>query len=276
MNSTSVKHATIVGGNGFVGRALANRLQSLGWRVWVPNKNDPSLFERELGSVFYCAGLTADYLARPFDTVGAHVCLLNSIIHQASFDKLVYLSSTRVYDGLHGLVDETMDLHLNPNNPRHLYDLSKLMGESICLNSGKASVVRLSCVYHDETDLDGFLPQLIRQVLDSSSTELVVDTSPFYERDYVCLNDVVLALICIEETGQPRIYNVASGENIQNSALFSVINDICKVNIVSTRDVRPAESPRVSLMRMFEDFSWQATPVLQELKRILLSKKTVI
>jgi nucleoside-diphosphate-sugar epimerase len=130
-------------------------------------------------------------------------------------------------------------------------------------------------VYHDETDLDGFLPQLLRQVLELSSTQIEVDTSPFYERDYVCLNDVVSALICIAESGQSKIYNVASGENVANSTLFSVINDICKVNIVSTLDVRPPASPRVSVMRMFEDFSWQATPVLHELKRILFSRKSV-
>ena len=37
------------------------------WDVYAPAKGDPELLERDLGTVFYCAGLTADYDRRPFD-----------------------------------------------------------------------------------------------------------------------------------------------------------------------------------------------------------------
>ena len=60
--------ATVVGAAGFVGARLAARLQADGWQVFAPAKRDPDLFRRELGALFYCAGLTADYDARPFDT----------------------------------------------------------------------------------------------------------------------------------------------------------------------------------------------------------------
>lgn len=267
-----MKRATVIGGNGFIGRALTKRLRDSGWHVWTPNKGDASVFDQELGKVFYCAGLTADFSTRLFDTVDAHVCLLNSLVHQASFDSLVYLSSTRVYDGMHGLVDENMALQLNPNNRRHLYDLSKLMGESICLNSGKGSVARLSCVYRDETDPDGFLPNLLSQVLQATSPEVSINTSPFYQRDYVCLDDVISALICIADSGNSTIYNVASGENLENSMLFSLVEEICNVRIHATQNTRPTLCPEVSISRMYEDFMWQATPALVQLRRILLAK----
>ena len=60
---------TVVGAAGFVGTRVCATLQARGAQVWVPARNEPWPWEVPLGHVIYCAGLTADYLARPFDTV---------------------------------------------------------------------------------------------------------------------------------------------------------------------------------------------------------------
>src|SRR4029453_14700488 len=121
--------ATLIGGDGFIGRRLQARLRSEGWTCQVPARNAPSLLLRPLGHVFYCAGLTADYASRPFDTVEAHASLLARVLREADFDALVYLSSTRLYDGRPGFagaeVDEDTPLALAPAQPRHPYDPSK-------------------------------------------------------------------------------------------------------------------------------------------------------
>lgn len=270
------KQATIIGGHGFVGRALAARLIDDGWDVWIPEKNEDAVFERELGMVFYCAGLTADYATRPFDTVDAHVSLLNNILRLSTFVHLVYLSSTRVYDGQTGRVDEMSDLRVNPNNPRHIYDLSKLLGESACLKSEKASVARLACVYQDETDLDGFLPQILRQIMSKTDAEIVIETSPFFERDYVCLRDVVSALISIANHAGNAIYNVASGENTSNFQLFSVLEKASGLKIRCTQNTHPPSGPEVSIERMQQTFSWKATSVLTEVRQILNARSGII
>jgi nucleoside-diphosphate-sugar epimerase len=96
---TAAMHATLIGGHGFIGRHLQAQLRSLGWTCDVPLRDDVSLFQRDLGHVFYCAGLTADFRQRPYDTVEAHVALLSNVLQQASFLSLTYLSSTRVYAG---------------------------------------------------------------------------------------------------------------------------------------------------------------------------------
>ena len=63
---------------------------------------------------------------------------------------LVYLSSTRLYDGQPGFagaeVDEDTPLALDPAQPRHLYDLSKALGESLCrqASGGRARIARLT------------------------------------------------------------------------------------------------------------------------------------
>lgn len=268
----NIKMATIIGGQGFVGCALTAHLKNAGYNLWVPSKNDPQVFEKELGHVFYCAGLTADYLQRPFDTVNAHVNVLSDVLHRANWEHLVYLSSTRVYDGLSGVVDEACDLMLNPNNARHFYDLSKLMGESLCLQTGRASVARLACVYCDESDENGFLPALLRQALRSESRKLMVDSSPYYSRDYVYLEDVVNALVTISREGKSEIYNVASGQNVCNNDIFSVIEKICGLSIVATRNDEPTLSPHISIEKMQTNFGWNAKKVLPTIECLLKEK----
>ena len=81
--------ATLIGGHGFIGRRLHARLQSEGWTCQVPARDEPWLFRRPLGHVFHCAGLTADYAARPFDTVEAHSTLLARVLRDADFEAVV-------------------------------------------------------------------------------------------------------------------------------------------------------------------------------------------
>jgi UDP-glucose 4-epimerase len=270
--AAKTNNVTLIGGQGFIGRALSLRLQSLGQPVWIPEKNDPQLFEKNLGKVFYCAGLTADYLQRPFATVEAHVNLLSDILARAKWNHLVYLSSTRVYDGLSGLLDEGVDLHVNPNNPRHLYDLSKLMGESLCLQTQRASVARLACVYQDEQDADGFLPRLLRQALAQQTQRLVVDSSAQAARDYVHLADVVDALLALSERHALGIFNVASGENISNQAIFSVLEKVCGLSVVCTQAHGSANSSSVNIAKMQTNFGWRPKKVLPTIEAILNAK----
>ena len=65
---------TVLGASGFVGGALARVLREGGAQVCTPARGE-SLAGRELGHVFYCIGMTADFRRWPFHTeIGrAHV-----------------------------------------------------------------------------------------------------------------------------------------------------------------------------------------------------------
>jgi nucleoside-diphosphate-sugar epimerase len=215
--------ATIVGAAGFVGRRLHARLLADGWDVFTPAKRDPALFRGELGTVFYCAGLTADYDARPFDTVEAHASLVSELARAAGFEKLIYLSSTRLYDGHpKAEVSEDEALVLDPADPRRIYDLSKALGENVTLTrtGGRGAVARLANVYDWEPDAPGFLSQwLIRA---RTEREIRLESSPHIRRDYIHLDDVVSALIAMAQAQAPGIVNVASGELASNAAIAGV------------------------------------------------------
>jgi nucleoside-diphosphate-sugar epimerase len=214
---------TVIGAGGFVGTRLTRVLKDAGLEVFTPVRDDPGLFDRDLGRVFYCAGLTADYLARPFDTVEAHVTLLARLLRDARFERLVYCSSTRLYDWMGpdaGREDEA--LVLEPFEPRHLYDLSKALGENLCLtqSGGRASVARLACVWDWSDGAPGFLARWMQQARHSRA--IALDSASGAVRDYVTLDDTVAALRAMADTGAEGTVNVASGENVSNEELAQV------------------------------------------------------
>ena len=257
------QHFTVVGSAGFVGSRLLATLRTRGAQVWAPARDEPLPWDRPLGHVMYCAGLTADYLARPFDSVQAHVSLLSQLLQYEEFDSLVYLSSTRLYDGLGvGLAHENAVLPIDPSNPRHLYDLSKGLGESLChvAGKGRARVARLACVYEGPQDADGFLPALLRQVQAARNAgvrQVEVSSSPHFARDYVCLGNVVEALIRIALQGKQSVYNVASGVNVSNAELFEYLGRRWGCNVLPQLQTVPGPTPIVDIERLRSELQWQ-------------------
>ncbi len=270
---------TVVGAAGFVGSRLCATLQARGAQVWTPARHEPWPWQVPLGHVIYCAGLTADYLARPFDTVHAHVSHLAQVLQhgleRGSLESLVYLSSTRLYDGQgEGVANETAVLPLDPANPRHLYDFSKGLGESLChvAGQGRARVARLACVYEGPQDADGFLPALLRQVLvarRAGVARVEVSSSPHFSRDYVHLDDVVDALIRIAVSGRQSVYNVASGANVSNADLFEYLARRWGCEVQPLLQTVPGPVPLVDIERMRMELHWQPRPLFDALDDVL-------
>lgn len=246
---------TVLGADGFVGRHLARYLRARNLPCAAPRRDAWPDLARPLGHVIYCIGLTADYLARPFDTVDAHVSLFSRILRDGDFDSLVYLSSTRLYDSGGATGREEDDLILNPGNARHLYDFSKGLGEVLCATcgNGKARVARLSCVYADELDAENFLHSLVADAL--VTDHLTVETHPDAARDYVHVDDVCEALVSIALGGTRPIYNVASGANIANRALFDIIERCtgCRITTNAPQDLLRGAAPRIDIAALRDD-----------------------
>jgi nucleoside-diphosphate-sugar epimerase len=266
-----MKRATVIGGRGFVGRGLVAHLQAAGWQVEVPPRD--AAFPRRgtsLGHVFYCVGMTADFARYPNDTVEAHVGLLARVLESDTFDALVYLSSTRLYDGLDAAepAGEDTPIAVSPGHPRHLYDVTKLAGETLCaaMAPGRARVARLACVY-DETDPDdGFLGQLLARVTATpAGGTIALDTSPHLSRDYVHRDDVVSALVAIAERGTRLAYNIASGTNLRNDALAALIGREAHRGLVFVHDRDAPLLPVASVARARDELGWHAVGVADRL-----------
>ncbi|HEX3700931.1 MAG TPA: NAD(P)-dependent oxidoreductase [Phenylobacterium sp.] len=242
--------ATIIGAGGFVGGRLAVRLAADGWETYAPAKGAADLFSRDLGVVYYCAGLTADYDRRPFDTVEAHASLASEIIRAGRFERIVYLSSTRLYDGLAKTeVDEAEPLVFDPTDPRRVYDLSKALGENLAMTraEGRGRVARLANVYDWTDGAPGFLSEwLIRA---RSAKALTLESSPSVARDHIHLDDVVSALIAIAAAPEPAIFNVASGRLATNGQIAEVFAR-AGWTVRFTGEARPAPPPNAQVARL--------------------------
>jgi nucleoside-diphosphate-sugar epimerase len=241
---------TVLGAAGFVGARLAERLRASGEAPWTPAKGDPEVLRRDLGVVYYCAGLTADYDRRPYDTVEAHAGLLNAILRAGRFERVVYCSSTRLYDGLAApVVDEATPLVFAPDDPRRTYDLSKALGENLVLTraGGRGAVARLSNVFAADDGAPGFLSEWL--VRARGARELRLESSPHVMRDYIHLDDVVSALIAIAGSGAGQAFNVAGGALTSNAAIAEVFA-AAGWRVEFTGEARPAPPPDVSVARL--------------------------
>lgn len=255
------EHFTIIGGAGFIGSNLGLYLSGQGASWSAPKRSALSRLEGRLGHVVYCAGVTADFRERPFDTIDAHVSLLNKALKDWDFDSLTYLSSTRVYIHSDG-TRESDPLKINPGNPEDIFNASKIAGECLCAGSSRDNVraVRVSNVIGEDFGSRNFVFDLMHAA--SADKKITLRSSLSSEKDYIHIADVTAMLAAIARTGSAPIYNLGSGGNITNK---DIVEQIC-LEIPSELDVVPGAPairfPPINVDAIVRDFGYSPTPVL--------------
>ena len=268
---------TVLGGHGFVGSALADYLQRRGHKVLVPARvHSPEQLANALqGHVIYCIGLTADFRSRPWDTVDAHVGVLRHLLAEGRFASLTYLSSTRVYLGGNA-GHEDAPLTVRPEAPDQLYNLSKLMGESLCHAAHRSEkpvrVVRLSNVVGGDLTSDNFIYALLREALATGAIQL--NSSLDSAKDYIALADVTRMLECIASHGQARCYNLASGQQTRHGEIVQAIAALTGARISVTPDAPRMDFPAIDIRRLREEFGFAPQPPLDGLAALLPATPT--
>jgi nucleoside-diphosphate-sugar epimerase len=246
---------TVIGATGYVGSRLVRYFESQHISVFTPQRGDPSLFTRPLGHVLYCAGYTADFRSKMLETVEAHVCFLRDMIAEADFTSLLYLSSTRVYQrSLHA--DEASYPIVNPQEPGDLYNLSKLMGESLCLTARRPNmrVVRLSNVYGLDMGNENFLGALIEDALTKKT--ICLQTALSSSKDYIYVDDLLSLLQAIAERGQEKIYNVASGINISHDRILRLLSAATGCTYTIQEHAQEISFPTIPIKKIQTEFSF--------------------
>jgi nucleoside-diphosphate-sugar epimerase len=218
-----VSRYTVIGSGGVIGSRIVAGLRAEGADVYAPVRDDPGVWTQNLGRVFYCAGLTGDYRQRPFAAVEAHSSLISRMLEKSWFERIVYLSSTRLYDVFEdGQGREDRPIPLDPADPRHVYELSKALGENLALtqSDGRGAVARLSYVFDWSAGAEGFLSDWLRSA--AGNKAISIDSSPTNARDYIHLDDVAHALRTVLDSPANEIVNVASGVTLSNAAIAEV------------------------------------------------------
>jgi len=263
---------TILGSKGFVGSHLSEYFLRSGIDFYAPERDDNSIFKKNLRNVIYCIGVTADFRKRLFDTVKAHVCYLAHVLEHARFDSFLYLSSTRVYKKTDGTGEDDL-IKVNPLEEDDLYNISKVMGESLCFSSKipNARVVRISNIFGEDFVSDNFLASIIRDAV--IKNKIVFNTALSSEKDYVSIDDVVKLLPLIAQKGKHRIYNVASGANVSNSELASRIKSVsgCAIEVIKDADI--VVFPKISIDRISSEFNFRPVSILNTIDFFIAAYK---
>jgi len=257
---------TVLGSTGFIGKALVQYLSAKGYDVITPARDITSLAGQNLGHVIYAIGVTGDFRERPEATIDAHVTTLQRAMKDATYDSWLYLSSTRLYR-LEGQTSEISSLQVYPSLDS-LYDLSKLLGESICLSHKNPAVriARLSNVYGEGQNTDTFLGSVLHDL--KTAGNVTIKESPSSSKDYIFLNNVVELLEAIAIKGKERIYNVASGTPTTHQMLADVIS-ANGYNISFGSDAIVRAFPKINNDRITNEFKIKIRCVLDDLPSLL-------
>jgi nucleoside-diphosphate-sugar epimerase len=263
---------TVLGASGFIGSHLVKHLKSEGCDCHAPVKGE-DISTQNLGNVIYCIGLTADFRTKPFDTVNAHVCCLVDALTRYKFDSFVYLSSTRVYGAREDIAHEEDVIHSQPLIPGDLYNISKIMGESICFAAAKDNVrvARLSNVYGYDSQSENFIFSLIRDAL--REKKIVLNTTLDSSKDHVSVHDVVRILPEIAVKGKHKIYNVASGKNISAGQIVDRLSSLTGCSVELAANAERICFPNIHISRIKEEFNFKPSCILDDLERLISDYK---
>ena len=254
---------TIFGSSGFIGSSLGQWLEarSLPWQA--PARGDDGL-GRPLGHVVYCIGLTGDFRFHRHETVEAHVCKVERILHEGDFESFTYLSSTRLYRRGPSPAREDNALTVNPSDADDLYNISKAMGECLLLASPRPTkVIRLSHVYGLDWGSRGFLSSIVTEAVQEGRVALT--SSLDSERDYVSIDDVLDLIFQVSTAGSHRMYNVASGTNVPNRAIVSRLAALTGCEVDVAPGAPTVRFPEISTERVTGEFGFKPRDMLEDL-----------
>ena len=262
---------TVFGASGFIGSNLVARLTEAGYEVEAPSKGVIPSPKVNLGHVVYAIGLTGDFRTRPFDTVDAHVTYLRDLLATARFESFLYLSSTRIYGAAQDFVSESDSINLMVK-PDSLYDLSKMLGEALCLSCGRDGmrIARLANVYGDGQSENTFLGSILSQI--SRGKTVVIDESPDSGKDYVSIEDTVEMLLHIATQGREQIYNIASGAITTHDMIAGLLNTHCDGLVSFRTGAKKRRLPLISIERIKAECRVNPRSLIDDLPGLLRRK----
>jgi len=258
--------ATVLGASGFIGRNLVRHLSSAGYEVTTPGRDDLEHLGGQLGRVFYCIGMTGNFRDRPLDTVDVHAGLPGRLLERVEFESFVYFSSTRIYAGAEE-TSETTPIAVTPSADT-TYDLSKMLGEALCLSDDRQSVkvIRLSNVYGPDQGTATFLGSLLEDLAAAGHT--TIREAAGSSKDYVAVADVADLAERIARSGSHRTYNVASGRPVRHDEIAEAVRSEGLSCTFTPGGILRAFPP-INIERIRTEFGFSPRSLLQDLPALL-------
>lgn len=237
------KTAIVTGSNGFIGRALSQKLRSKSWSLvevdLIKNETtvDPTsiveqiysgVFE-EKNTVFFHVGADANAMAGKLeDLTHANINLTENYFEAASKKNIptIFISSAAVY----GNGNER--LKLSP------YAESKLVGEKILLEKQKirnwpAIIYRLFNTYGPGEDSKGDMISIPGKFINSARERHLIDIwqvpeTDFQSRDFIAVSDVVSVLYLTAISGaisHGGTFDLGTGVPVDFNSIADIVTE---------------------------------------------------
>jgi nucleoside-diphosphate-sugar epimerase len=256
---------SVVGARGFIGSAIAQTAVERGHNV--ARVMHDSLPMGQLGTVIYASGLAFGADKNPLDAYLQHVAVPLALLREGRCDRLIYISSTRVYDRALDTREQT-PLVVDPADRASTYSASKVAGEAAILGAGERNIVcRLSNVAGPSVRSSLFLSDVVRQAVVAGRISLrtALDSS----KDYVRVDDAARIILEIAESGRERVYNVASGSNTTHRELVGAIREVLPVEVSVPEDAPTSVVPVIDINRIRAEFGFLPGSVLEMIPKIV-------
>jgi len=153
-----------------------------------------------------------------------------------------------------------------------LYNISKLMGESLCVThpNHKVRVVRLSNVC-GVGQSQNFLALLIDELFRTG--ELVIQEAPDSSKDYIALSDVLPALENIALSGHERTYNLGSGIATSHAELGEKLTALTGGRVRFADQAPCRIFPAIDISRIKNEFGFVASELDEFLPEIVAASR---
>lgn len=219
----------VVGGNGFLGSVLINKLIKSNYSVTAIYNNSYSNIDSRAEKLnindFVDCRDQFDFI---FLSLGNYKCnhkelieinnTIETILQNNISAKIIFISSTNVY----GVHKEIIHADSAFNNPT-LYPLSKLAGEFIVSAHEKYVILRLTYLYGENLNNGSFLPSIVKKSMETG--EIILFGDGCRKQDYLHVDDA--AELCIKAmlSNENGIYIGASGVSTSNNEIAKIISE---------------------------------------------------
>jgi nucleoside-diphosphate-sugar epimerase len=201
------------------------------------------------------------------DAYEMHVSAVVRLLKTANYDRLVYVSSTRVYDAAE-CTHEDAALVFSPFERFSAYAASKIAGEHCVLSANPNNrVVRLSNVYGASVRSGLFLSDILRQAVTTGIIR--IRTLRESSKDYVSVDDVAEAIGQVARHSRQRVYNVASGRNTTHGDILEVIARSLPVEVCIAPGSQAAIARPIDATRLRNEFRTGSREVLHDIPSLV-------
>jgi nucleoside-diphosphate-sugar epimerase len=205
--------------------------------------------------------------------VEAHVEFVLDFLKEHAFDSFTYLSSTRIYGSTNSVAKEEDPIQVKPLKFDDIYNISKVMGESVCFASNRrVYVVRLSNVYGYDPKSENFIFTLIRDAINNK--KIVLNVTLDSCKDHISVKDVANMLYKITTQGNKRLYNLASGFNISVGQITDRLRELTGCEVVVSEDAQKICMPTINIDHLRSEFEFTPANLIDDLESLVNEYKS--